>query len=91
MKVMDKESRKMLRTLVGAPGFEPGASCAQDRIASFAKLLVFNHAVENKPRCFVARMCGDVCTCSRLIVGSLQKSLQFSFRGSEFRGSEGTV
>jgi hypothetical protein len=34
MKVMNKESRKMLRTLVGAPGFEPGASCAQGRRAT---------------------------------------------------------
>jgi hypothetical protein len=74
-------SQASLRTLVGAPGFEPGASCAQDRIASLAKLLVFNHAVENKPRCFVEHMCGDVCTCSRLIVGSLQKSLQFLLLG----------
>jgi hypothetical protein len=63
--------------MVGAPGFEPGASCAQDRIASLAELFLFNHAVENKPRCFLAHMCGDVCTCGCLIVGSLQKSLQF--------------
>jgi hypothetical protein len=69
-----------LRRVVGAPGFEPGASCAQGRIASLAKSFLFNHAVENKARCFVPHMCVDVRRCSRLIIGSLQKSLQFLLR-----------
>jgi hypothetical protein len=63
--------------MVGAPGFEPGASCAQGRIASLAKSFLFNHAVENKAHISIGHMCGDVCTCNRLLVGSLQKSLHF--------------
>jgi hypothetical protein len=34
MTTVNKENRKTLRTLVGAPGFEPGASCAQGRRAT---------------------------------------------------------
>jgi hypothetical protein len=70
----------LLRTLVGAPGFEPGASCAQDRKASSSKCSSFNHVFENKTRFFATHMCGDVRRCARLIVGSLQKSLQFLSR-----------
>jgi hypothetical protein len=34
MKAMKTATHMLLRTLVGAPGFEPGASCAQGRRAT---------------------------------------------------------
>jgi hypothetical protein len=34
MKTTHMPARKLLRQLVGAPGFEPGASCAQGRRAN---------------------------------------------------------
>src|SRR5579863_8629346 len=34
--------------VVGAPGFEPGASCAQDRRATSWKSFLFNICFENK-------------------------------------------
>ena len=34
MKAMKTTTHMLLRTLVGAPGFEPGASCAQGRRAT---------------------------------------------------------
>jgi hypothetical protein len=83
MKAMNTPTHMLLKSLVGAPGFEPGASCAQDRIPSSRKCLDFNHAIENSRRYFVACMCVDVRRCGCLIVGSLQKSLQFSSRNSE--------
>ena len=44
---MDR-SAKYLKSLVGAPGFEPGASCAQVRRATSRKSFLFNLSFENK-------------------------------------------
>jgi hypothetical protein len=44
---MDR-STNYLKSLVGAPGFEPGASCAQVRRATYRKSFLFNLSFENK-------------------------------------------
>jgi hypothetical protein len=44
---MDR-SAKYLKSLVGAPGFEPGASCAQASRAISWKSFLFNLVFENK-------------------------------------------
>jgi hypothetical protein len=44
---MDR-SAKYLKSLVGAPGFEPGASCAQGRRNISWKSFLFNLHFENK-------------------------------------------
>jgi hypothetical protein len=67
----------VLKQLVGAPGFEPGASCAQDRPTISCKFRIFNHSIENTSLRCVQEMWLDVGECIGLIVGSLQKSLQF--------------
>jgi hypothetical protein len=41
-----KKTREMI--LVGAPGFEPGASCAQAKRATSRKSFLFNLSFENK-------------------------------------------
>jgi hypothetical protein len=70
----------LLKQLVGAPGFEPGASCAQDRQPSFYKSFDFNHAIENSTVNSTRELWLDVARCTGLIVGSLQKSLHFPNR-----------
>ena len=69
-----KKTREMF--LVGASGFEPEASCAQDKSASSRKPLPHSSYSENKALRFQSGMCAAVAGCARLIVGSLQKSLQ---------------
>ena len=68
----------MLKSLVGAPRFELGTSCAQDRQPSFYKSFDFNHAVENSTVSPTQELWLGVARCTGLIVGSLQKSLHFS-------------
>ena len=41
-KLMDR-SAKYLKSLVGAPGFEPGASCAQGRRSRGAAYIIYEH------------------------------------------------
>jgi hypothetical protein len=42
------EDGKIMELVVGAPGFEPGASCAQGRRATSPKSFPFNLNSENK-------------------------------------------
>jgi len=69
--------------LVGASGFEPEASCAQGRFSNFRKSRNFNYSIESSRLSTSDGMCTDVPGCSRLLVGSLQKSLQFSVSEKE--------
>jgi hypothetical protein len=78
MRTMKTSACKSLKQLVGASGFEPEASCAQDRQASFCKSFDFNHAIENTKLSFMGEVWLGVARCTGLIVGSLQKSLQLS-------------
>jgi len=68
----------VLKSLVGAPRFELGTSCAQDRQPRFCKPFRFNHAVENSTVSSKQELWLGVARCTGLIVGSLQKSLHFS-------------
>jgi hypothetical protein len=69
---------KLLKQLVGASGFEPEASCAQDRQPSLCKSFDFNHAIENSTVSSTRELWLGVARCTGLIVGSLQKSLHLS-------------
>src|SRR5215470_187432 len=62
--------------MVGAPGFEPGASCAQGRRNAPTKSCRYNTSPITSFRISQVRMWADVPGCSRLVVGSLQKPLQ---------------
>jgi len=42
--------------MVGALGFEPGASCAQDRLTISCKSRIFKHSIENTNLSFVRGM-----------------------------------
>ena len=64
--------------MVGASGFEPEASCAQGRLASFHNSFQFTHSIESSRLRKRPSMCAGVRGCSHLIVRSLQKSLQSS-------------
>jgi hypothetical protein len=75
MRAMIMPICKSLKQLVGASGFEPEASCAQDRLTISCKSCIFNHAVENTKLSFMGEVWLDVAGCTGLIVGSLQKSL----------------
>jgi len=76
---MDR-SAKYLKSLVGAPGFEPGASCAQGRRKAAANPRHFSLHVENPGLLRPFGMCADVPGCGRKFVGSLQKSLHLAVR-----------
>jgi hypothetical protein len=78
MKAVNMPTCKSLKSLVGASGFEPEASCAQDRLAISCKSSIFNRAVENTNLSFMGEVWLDVARCTGLIVGSLQKSLHLS-------------
>jgi len=55
--------------MVGAPGFEPGASCAQDRLTISCKSRIFKHSIANTNLSFVRDMWLDVPGCISLIAG----------------------
>jgi hypothetical protein len=61
--------------MVGAPGFEPGTSCAQGRRNASHNSRRFNPSSENTVVNPVFGMCGDVLGCGWMLVGSLQKPL----------------
>ena len=62
--------------MVGAPGFEPGTSCAQGRRKAPPNPPAFSQQLENPILSRHLRMCLDVSGCGRKFVGSLQKALQ---------------
>jgi len=55
--------------MVGAPGFEPGASCAQDRLTISCKSRIFKHSIANTNLSFVRDMWLDAPGCISLIAG----------------------
>jgi hypothetical protein len=60
---INKNELKTQELVVGAPGFEPGASCAQVRRTISWKSFLFNLVFENKPvrKIFGSgTMCGNV-------------------------------
>jgi hypothetical protein len=65
--------------VVGAPGFEPGASCAQGRRKAPANTHRFSLESKNTAVRPPFGVCRDICRCDRLFAGSLQKPLH-SFR-----------
>jgi len=69
-------SAKYLKSLVGAPGFEPGTSCAQGRRNSQDNPPVFNVAAETKQLSRYSSMWLAVRTCAHLSVGWAQKLAQ---------------
>ena len=66
-----KKIRKMI--LVGAPGFEPGASCAQGRHSDQNNPLIFNATTETKQLSRDGRMWLAVPECPQMFVGWAQK------------------
>src|SRR5271165_3900082 len=79
---MKTTSSKLQRKVVGAPGFEPGASCAQGRRKAPDKPPRINLNLKNIVVRSISGLCLDVCGCDSLLVGSLQKSLH-ALRGGE--------
>ena len=65
MKATNMPTCKSLKQLVGAPGFEPGASGAQDRQPSSCKSFYFNHAIENLSLSSTQGLWLDVAGCGR--------------------------
>jgi hypothetical protein len=63
---------------VDVTGIEPVTPCLQNSPATSCKPPHFNHSIEDSILSSSARVWLDVCKCSGLIVGSLQKSLQSS-------------
>jgi hypothetical protein len=74
-KLMDR-SAKYLKSLVGAPGFEPGASCAQGRRSTQDNCSFFNVAAETKQLSRDRSMWLAVRRCAHLSVGWAQKPAQ---------------
>jgi hypothetical protein len=66
------------KKLVDVTGFEPATPCLQNSLATFRNPRGFYHSIENSNLSSPARQWLDVCECSSLHVGSLQKSLQSS-------------
>ena len=79
---MNGDFNKLMKTremfLVGAPGFEPGASCAQGRSSSENNRPVFNVPAETKQLRRDSSMWLAVRKCAYLSVGWAQKLAQFS-------------
>ena len=78
MKAMKTTAHNLLKSLVGAPRFELGTTCAQDRQPSARKPCPFNQSIENSTVSWTRELWLDVARCTGLIVGSLQKSLHFA-------------
>ena len=68
--------------LVGAPGFEPGASCAQGRRATKNNASVFNVPAETKQLSRDRSMWLAVRKCAHLSFGWAQKLAQLRWRAS---------
>jgi hypothetical protein len=82
---MKTRAYNSLKQLVGAPGFEPGASCAQGRRNGRNNPPVFNVAAESEQLSRDSSMWLAVGTCAHLSVGWAQKlaqSAQDSHTGS---------
>jgi hypothetical protein len=64
------------KTLVDVTGIEPVTPCLQSKIFASRKTSQFSDRPDNKAFRFHSRMCAAVSGYVRLIIGSLQKSLQ---------------
>jgi hypothetical protein len=64
------------KKLVDVTGIEPVIPCLQNKIFASRKASRFNDHPDNKAFRFQGRMCAAVSGYVRLIIGSLQKSLQ---------------
>jgi hypothetical protein len=61
---------------VDVAGIEPAAPCLQNKLFASRKASQFSDCPDNKAFRFQSRMCAAVSGYVRLIIGSLQKSLQ---------------
>jgi len=71
--LFDKLKKIRQIILVGAPGFEPGTSCAQGRHSAQNNSSVFNAATETKQLSRDLRMWLAVRECPQMFVGWAQK------------------
>jgi hypothetical protein len=67
---------KCQKRLVDVTGIEPVTPCLQNKIFALRKPSRFSNRPDNKAFSSQSRMCADVSGYVRLIIGSLQKSLQ---------------
>ena len=78
VRAMSTNVHNSLKNLVGAPGFEPGASCAQGRRLASNKLYRF-HSHSGYTWIFKHfGVCVDVSWCGRMVLGALQKPLHLT-------------
>src|ERR1700740_1272438 len=76
MRQMKTNGHNSLKDLVGAPGFEPGASCAQGRRSTQNKPPVSSASAETKQLSCDRSMWLAVRRCAHLSVGWAQKPAQ---------------